>query len=296
MRLIVLISFLFLKVSFLYAQEIFPYDEIGKFNWTDVEVKQSLSKKEVKAEKRKVIRALFRTRLFEGWDDDNTHYHYQWMLKGIHFVNVNGDNKVDVIYCGEFQGEGTIIIILLNDGTKYRHAFDVLGRPCKLVYESNILKRMYIEHVGCCASNSTLLYRYRVECINSKLKFIKECESEILTNSKLPQKLLSKPYVKNIILKKVHLRSSPFLKNYPFDDFLEQYGNRIGVLTENTPVKIIAEEEDVQGNTWYFVEVEAKYKILKTTFYSEDYYRKIKKDKLCFAGWVSTVAFHTAVK
>ena len=72
------------------------------------------------------------------------------------------------------------------------------------------------------------------------------------------------------MLKKVHLRSSPFFKNYPYDDFLEQYGNRIGVLTENTPVRVIAEQKDVYSNTWYFVEVEAKYEILKTTFYPED--------------------------
>jgi len=291
MKHLLIIPFLLLNTCILHSQESFPYDEIEKFKWSDVEVKQAPSKKELKAEKRKVIPALFKTRWFEGWDDDNTQSHYLWMLNGIRFVNVNGDNNVDVIYCGEFQGEGTIVIVLLNDGTKYTQCFREFGRPFKLVYEKNTLKSIFIEQVGCCASTSTLLYRYNVMYSEGKMKFIKEFESEILTNSKLPHKLLSKPFVKNIALKKVHIRSSPFFKNYPYDDFLEQYGNRIGVLTENTPARVIAEEKDILGNTWYYVEIEAKYKILKTTFYPEDYFHKLKKDKLCFAGWVHSSAF-----
>ncbi len=293
MRLILLISVFFVNVGFLYSQELFPYDEVMTFKWADIEVKPDLNQKEVKAEKRKIVRTLHRTRYFEGWDEYDTHENYQRMLKGIHFVNINGDNNVDVIYCGEFQGEGTIIIMLLNDGTKYSQCLREFGRPCKLVYEKNILKDMYIEHVGCCAETSTFLYRYSVQITGGKLKFTKEFESNILSYSKLPKTLLNKIYVKNITLKKAHIRSSPLLKNYPYDDFLEQYGNRIGVLTENTPVRVIAEQKDAYSNTWYFVEVEAKYKILKTTFYPENYFRKLKKDKLCFVGWVSRAAFNS---
>lgn len=286
-------ALLFLFTAKLYSEELFPYDEIVKFKWSDIEAKVSLTVKQVKAEKRKIVKALFKTGYFEQFDWDKNYLNR--MRDSIHFVNINSDENIDVIYTGEYQGEGNITILLLNMGEKYKSIFNENGKPCKFIYENNIIKRLFIVNEGCCASPDTYLFTYEFSNTVEGLKFKTIFSSTIVTGSKMPNSLLSKPFIKNIVQKKVHLRSSPVLKNYPYDDFLIQYGNRIGVLKENTPVKVIAEQKDNKGNTWCFVEIAAQYKIYNTVFYSPEYFIKLKKSKELYAGWVHSKAFVTPV-
>jgi hypothetical protein len=72
--------------------------------------------------------------------------------ESFHFLNLNGDKLVDVIYAGNAGSEGPYVNFYLNTGSIFKPCVPTqLGYVWDLKYQQNKLTAFVIYNPGCCA-------------------------------------------------------------------------------------------------------------------------------------------------
>ena len=256
-----------------YTQGIFPYNKVYKFDWSTIEVPSTIE------EKRRFLNSL----------PDNSFYktdkpNVDEFVNGLHSTDINGDKKMDFIYNGIYPGEGTLVEIFLKRADKYESIFSELGEIGMLETEDGNFKVIHLVQLGCCADPTTTFSTYFID--EAEIKFHKTFETRIITGTPLPEQLFTKPITFETLNERYYLRSDPSIKDQPFDEYLEQFGNQIGQLTKGTKGRAIGEKTDETGRVWWFVEIDPEYKILKTVFYQDNYPDRQNLGKI--TGWISS--------
>ncbi|MBX2969125.1 MAG: hypothetical protein KF803_07120 [Cyclobacteriaceae bacterium] len=257
------------------AQQMFPYHLDNNLQWSAYEKMASFE------EKRSVVNQLQEAGLFmEHYPSLNE------MIKGIHFIDFNGDSKNEIVYNGSYPGEGTLLLIFMQTDDSWARIFSTMGEIIRLNYNSGIIYSLDVSEPGCCADPTTVFKTYRVSTDNRKIFIDKIFESKILTGTDIPHKFFRIPTEFEILNEKYFLRSGPEIMDEPFDDYLEQYGNQIGKLSAGTQGRALGESTDSTGRVWWFVEIYPRYKIADCVFYSDEYYKDFHKTHI--VGWISS--------
>lgn len=247
MRTISVVVLLFNFSKILLAEE-FDLRKLYGFQWSNVELPST------KEEKRAIIDFIYRKdSLLECEDWDSTSF--EDFLDYVHFVHINGDHFLDVIYSGERCGEGVLTYILLNKGNTFEFVYKDMGEIKHLDIGGKILKEFYIEHRGCCDDISVYAGVCTAYDSANNLRF--DCKPGAdYSWVNLPKDLYLNPKFGNVSARKLTLRMSPEVENSPYDENYEIYGNILGTISNKKKTTIWADEKDILGRKWYFVETD----------------------------------------
>ena len=255
----------------------FPYLLHDNFEWNKVETKIDEAKKK---ELLKIFPKdhFINTHRPDFWDMDSLY------ALGIHLFDFNDDKKLDIVYNGYFPAEGYVIEMYQNTGSGYKLILTEYQRFLDIEFENRKLKRLVITNPGCCAD--PIIRNKVIDVTHDKnvLTFQTSTSIEILRGTIFPDKIKD-PIEFETINETYFLRSSPEIKNEPFDEYLEMNGNQIGTLRRGTKGRMIGEETDTTGRIWWFVEIYSDYKIINNVFYTDEYYSNDGANRV---GWISS--------
>lgn len=187
----------------------------------------------------------------EDWDSTS----FENFLDYVHFVHINGDHLLDVIYNGEYCGEGMLTYILLNKGNTYEVIFKNWGEVRNISVKDNFLKDFCFVVVGCCDDISSSVSSYISYDSVSNLRFEYKWFMDFYTGTDMPNVLLKEPLSGRTIVNRLRIRMSPKIENLPYDENHEIYGNISGELDKGSHGIVWAEEKDIEGRTWYFMQI-----------------------------------------
>ncbi len=179
----------------------------------------------------------------------------------LHFLDLNGDGRLDVIFNGEGGGEGRVIWIYMNIDGKYKAVLNEVQYVDKLEWRDNRLYRLYITNPGCCAENRNFnkIYQLTYDKANQPM-FIQMYQSEFTAGTKFPDTLTQRPVRFEVLNDSYKLRSAPVI-----DDSSEQewnagrkpfVGNLIGKLAKGSRGWAFARVTDANGREWWYVEMD----------------------------------------
>ncbi len=237
---------LLLSISGHARAEDFDLRKLYAFQWSNVELPSTIEEKRAIID---FIHSKDSLLLCEGRDSTE----YEHFMDYVHFVHINGDHLLDVIYSGEYCGEGVLTYIFLNKGSSYEFVYKDMGEIKHLDIQSKILKEFYIEHSGCCDDISVYAGVCTAYDSANNLRF--DCKPGAdYSWVKLPSALYPNPKLGNVSVEKLTLRMSPKIENSPYDENYEIHGNIIGTLSNKEKTTIWADEKDSKGRKWYFIQ------------------------------------------
>lgn len=207
----------------------------------------------------------------------------QRLLDSFHFIDLDQDGMLDLIFEGFLGAESTFIFAFQNTANGYQKVFTAVGRVHKFITTDPLLPfTIVIDNYACCANVTNY---YRIYTPNAAVGLLKY--HEIATIG----------YI-NDLAKPIALRKDPIpfkvknnrylLRNAPLLDDLEEYhedpdfpGNRIAAFDEGATGIALAEQTDETGRVWWFVLMDSKNIPLHSLFYN-------KKPGLSILGWMSS--------
>lgn len=259
-----------------YAQTVFPYPEVRNFDWNEIEIKTTID------ERKSVINSLPEDSFYRNYE-----IHRDEFPNFLHAIDINNDGRKDYLYNGIYPGEGLWFELFINSGSQYTSIFTEMGRPGKLEFQNGKLAHLYLVQEGCCADPTTTLRIYKVlQQESDYVDFIPTFEGQMLTGTQTPETLLDEPLHFETANDNYYLRSSPEIKNEPYNEFLEQNGNQIAQLSKGTRGRALAESIDPTGRVWWFVEVNPNEGLSNSIFGPGDYLIPTEKAKI--VGWISS--------
>jgi hypothetical protein len=207
------------------------------------------------------------------WPQDSDDYY--------HFIDVDNDSDLDLIYDGWSGSEPMTIMIFLNKNGIYVNVFTQFIDIENIEIKNHELKRMEIYNPGCCLA--IMAHEYVFE-----FKMGKDLLSAYLTEhyiyhneTQIPKKYFEKPIKFEVANPQYELRITPQIdtsSNYIPD---ESYGNRLRTYKTGDKGIALAEESDETGRVWWYVimdnQEERKYKMDNPDVYPAKY-----------EGWMSS--------
>jgi hypothetical protein len=274
MKLILTTFFACLIASSIFSNPSQLLFDCQPFNWIDIEVELD------EAEKAILLEQVFQIELFE-------------MLKGhdivkksnFHFVNLNDNEHIDIIYYGFALTESNRTIFLENNGRNFNITIDLFGelksfekKPSENSFSFCIL------NYPCCAGYTFHLESYTYNTaseilrLDRKIAYIKGTKFPEIADFNKKFETVNEPY---------RLRAHPFIDNdFPdkFFTYYESEGNLIAEFMKGTQGRSIAEYMDDTGRVWWFVIISQNAKSENNVFHNGDNNRELYE----FAGWMSS--------
>ena len=242
-------------------------------NWKQFEVELSDNEKE------ELLKSVYKIEMFNEFKD------YEIVKKSnFHFVHLNNDTLIDIIYYGFAGTESDRTIFLENSGEDFKISVDLFGEIVTL--EKDLITKsfkFYIINYPCCAG-----YTYHVEkysyyyetkrvILNNKVAFIEKTEFP-------KERTINKKF--ETINEYYRLRSKPIVNNTSRDKYADHdgIGNIIAEFEKGTKGYAIAESVDDTGRIWWFVIISNLSTAKSSIFHSGDN----NDSSYEFAGWMSS--------
>ncbi len=199
----------------------------------------------------------------------------------LHFIDLNGDGKLDIIYCGYSGGESYYTRMFLNVNGKYVKIFEEAQYLESLDFDKlGKLKSLVMLDFGCCAEYIEYETTY---LINAGYKFVIQLRRAKASFTVPPQRMLAHPFKIIVVNDNSKLRSAPAIDDLSTVIYdAEGLGNVIAKYSRNSTGLVWAEESDSTGRTWWLVEMEPVKKLSYSLVYFGD---KIPKS---IVGWMSS--------
>lgn len=239
---------LLLSISGHARAEDFDLRKLYGFQWSNVELPSTME------EKRAIIDFIYSKDSLltcEDWDSTS----FENFTDYVHFLHINGDHLLDVIYSGAQCGEGILTYILLNKGNAFEIIHTNWGGVKYLHIDNNSLKSFYLIQTGCCdeieISMSTCI---SFDSVNN-LRFGCLENASYYSGTDLPNTLLKWPLLGRATVNRLRIRMSPKVEDFPYDENHEIHGNISEVLNKGSEGVVWAEEKDIEGRKWYFMQI-----------------------------------------
>ncbi len=186
-----------------------------------------------------------------------------------HFIDLNADGKLDVIYAGFSGSEPDIVKIFLNKGNQLIPVFQGYQDLSTLVFDENKQLRSFtLLDFGCCAEYNEYETKYKVDN-NFKIELIYQRARLVRTIP--PTNIWSKP-IKFLTLNDDYtLRSEPIKEDtgtYIYDAIGE--GNFVAKYPKNAKGLAWAAYKDKTNRVWWFVEMYPVQNLKKNQIYRRD--------------------------
>ncbi len=172
-----------------------------------------------------------------------------------HFINVNNDSQLDLIYNGPI-GESDGIIIFVKTGSTYQMS-NVLGGEIIGIERSKLsgLLNFKISQNPCCPAEEQYRLVAHISIRPNDVKLLTSVEYSYKRNTELPATYFSpRPFV--TIRTHYNLRAQPTIDSKSNDWAENIGGNVVAIYPQGSLGKAIAEKIDEKGRLWWFVIME----------------------------------------
>ena len=209
-----------------------------------------------------------------------------------HFVELNGDGRVDLIYQGWTGGEGTIVDFYINTGKSYKKVFSDFMELLDLHLEKKKLISFVIYNPGCCAEMVQFERHYQVspqfDCklqwqgaiLEGMSAFERKIEPDSFFGNQFQFQTLNEDYA---------LRYQPLISDTApveiweaLPDNRKPRGNIVAVFPKGAIGTAWAHKTDSTGREWWLVEM----KPLK--YLKFDAYYELDDFPTHYIGWMSS--------
>ncbi|MCK4662235.1 MAG: hypothetical protein KAT68_05180 [Bacteroidales bacterium] len=201
-------------------------------------------------EKIKFLKEILEPSFYKNKKDDYWSDWFNAYLTNCHFLDLNNDKKIDLIYNGINGADCEWIKIYISDSGKYIKIFETRGRILYLFRKSG-------------------KYHIKVDHSNLPFDFISDYTEYLIDN-----KLISKNYITyfietlfpNKLFTKIKFRTkevckvrySPTFINKPcvnYDDEIIICGNIFKEIPKNSFMEAYSKHTDKDGNIWFFSKI-----------------------------------------
>lgn len=178
-------------------------------------------------------------------------------LSNIHTVDLNDDGHLDIVYSGD--GPATLQTIISIGNKEDDFVFD--GYLVDLALHENRLSRLYL--VSILSTGAPVILGQtivEVTFANNLPRFSIAFSSETIGGIQPPKPI--QPYDGEVIADSLVARFAPIAVDTPYNDLLEQPGNRLGLLTNGTQGTMVGHHIDSLNNSWLCMLVHPRHAII----------------------------------
>ncbi|WP_417265687.1 hypothetical protein [Brumimicrobium sp.] len=173
-----------------------------------------------------------------------------------HFIDLNNDAKIDLIYSGYAGYESDRILFYINNNGVYELKAHYFGALQSLYFDKNGLNSFLINDYPCCAGYTHHYETYRFYPSKNRFGHIDKIACNYFTHLPNQPKINLQFITTN---DKYRLRSEPKIDNTIHEENDRQFesiGNVIAEFPAGTKGVAIAEHIDSTGRVWWFVIIE----------------------------------------
>lgn len=260
----------------IYAQGVTPLKQ-EDFTYAGYEVKATET----------TVKAFIQANLSEFYvytQREDKYYTIKDLYHALHFIDVNGDGLLDVIFEGQSGGEGTIIKIFMRSQKGYSKVFEERQALTRVVFENKRLTEITVTDRGCCADYVTYKKQYTVSFPGSKPVFKQIRQIAFISEGAVPDSMFTAPFKFVILNNNYNFRCAPFIddsSSHEWSDASAPKGNVIGKFSEGAICTALGKKIDDTGREWWYIETATDCVINESAFYTGD---KLPTNK---RGWVS---------
>jgi hypothetical protein len=210
------------------------------------------------------------------------------LYNDLHFLDLNGDGKNDVVFDGQTAGEPREIEIFINSGNHYKKAFSVIQGIVKMDWEGDQLSRIYIRDWGCCDADLEVQKIYDVHYDKTNYPiFAQIYQSVVIYHAPMPDSMLETPIQFEVLNQAYNIRSAPQKDDTSYQHWNNDGGSRIyngnvvGKIVKGATGMALAKTVDNSGREWLYVEIDKEELLANDIIYAENKFpTKLK-------GWIS---------
>lgn len=243
----------------------------GKLDWSNHQDQIS------KTEKKHIVDSIFSVSPFKKFERDFINDSL------FHFIDLNNDGKIDLIYNGFAGNESDRILIYIKKNQKYTLVTDYFGELIDLVFENKALKKILIDDYPCCAGVINQYETYEFNASSNEFTIIEKVACYFRT--KLPQQRTI-GFQFTTVNDNYRMRFEPKINNKNDTELkrFEAIGNIIAEFPKGSTGLAVAEQTDKTGRIWWFVIMDAVNKPSSSIFYGGN------NNELPFktSGWMSS--------
>ena len=206
----------------------------------------------------------------------NSEFYKDDFAEKIHFVDINNDNKIDVIFNGWSGGEPDIIRFFIQSENGFDKWFEILQNPLEIKITNNRIDEIIAIDNGCCDAYQVTISKYKV---SDKLNLISQTSYIDWTDM---NGITIEPTKFQIINDTYFIRDSPKIDNVTENERFETKGNSIGEFLKGQKGTAYKSSTDSTGRVWWLMESEPLDSLQNSYFYNES------KIKTSFIGWISS--------
>jgi hypothetical protein len=205
-------------------------------------------------------------------NDSVKKYTVKELRRSLYPVDINGDRRPDIIFCGFSGGEAELTRIYLNQPGGFKLVFEDFQYIVYLAFRDGKMTRIRTADPGCCDAYLYFQREYEVKYTDGFPDFIRGRQTADFSHAERPLEKLAKPFTLVSKYDTILIRASAAIQNEPWNPYMETWGNIIGGYTEKIRATAIAVKENRVGDRWYYVEIIPDIKPKKSIFYDTDKY------------------------
>lgn len=266
----------------------FPFairDPLKGFNWKKIELPVS---KKYKDSVVKMLKPAFKNMF------DATYAGSENFSHAFHFVELNGDQLVDVIYEGWSGSEGNDVIFYINTGTEFKEFFrnqhyfnhQHLAEIC---FQEKHLSSFTLYDEGCCNPDVEIEKHYAAGSnLQTRLSLQRAIIVGMRENNLTYRNAIvefENPVHFKVLSEGYSMRLTPeIIDSIPIWSNLENIkgkGNIIAVYPKEAPGRAWASTTDKTGRQWWLVEMEPAVNLSFSRFWDADH------EPTHYFGWMS---------
>lgn len=176
----------------------------------------------------------------------------------LHFVDLNNDQLLDIIYSGPHSGEGDVIHIFMQHEGTFEKVFEEMQSIFRVEWDGEKLSQIFVNDWGCCASPFLTRKIYAVRYDTDNLPEFKEVfkSEELRVDIEKPKTYMNQPIRFNVDNPNYRLRLAPIIDdNTPFN-FYDTQGNTMLRLPKGAKGTAYAAKQDETGRVWWYVTID----------------------------------------
>ena len=225
-----------------------------------------------------------------------TSYNLKQLRKLLHFVDINNDGKLDVLFEIDNPSDDfcRVLIFLCVTKNKYNVILDIPRFIEGFEFQDKKLSKIYIKKPGCCDDHSIIKYVFSFKYNDLNIPQIKRIHFSIyenfthILNSSYYNYNFKRQVAHNSI--KCELRSSPNVIDslVDYEDIMSRrytdMGNVTGIIKQNSEFLVLGEKRDKENQDWCYIQIPLKY---FTTDKKELEWYSVHLPSLSVYGWIN---------
>jgi hypothetical protein len=187
------------------------------------------------------------------------------LRKSLHFIDINNDDRTDIVFDGESNEEGRMVRVFINTGKSYKPVFSGDQGIVKMEWQNEKLSKLYMDDWSCCGDYQRTLKIYTVTYGKTNSPVFKQVYQALTVNGAvMPDSILQKPYRITIAETGARIRTAPVEDDTSFQRWnigqKKGSGNSFDRLPKGVKGTAVGYAKDSTGAEWFYIELDAPYR------------------------------------